>query len=39
MLYEVITLEPDSPRVWIDLISFYERSLLFERAGYARRRA
>ena len=32
-------LEPDSPRVWIDLISFYERSLLFERAGYARRRA
>jgi tetratricopeptide (TPR) repeat protein len=32
-------LEPDSPRVWIDLISFYERNLLFERAGYARRRA
>jgi Flp pilus assembly protein TadD len=32
-------LEPDSPRVWIDLISFYERNQLFERAGYARRRA
>jgi tetratricopeptide (TPR) repeat protein len=32
-------LEPDSPRVWIDLISFYERTQLFERAGYARRRA
>jgi tetratricopeptide (TPR) repeat protein len=32
-------LEPDSPRVWIDLMSFYERNLLFERAGYARRRA
>jgi Flp pilus assembly protein TadD len=32
-------LEPDSPRVWVDLISFYERNLLFERAGYARRRA
>jgi tetratricopeptide (TPR) repeat protein len=32
-------LEPDSPRVWIDLISFYERNMLFERAGYARRRA
>jgi tetratricopeptide (TPR) repeat protein len=32
-------LEPDSPRVWIDLISFYERTRLFERAGYARRRA
>jgi Flp pilus assembly protein TadD len=32
-------LKPDSPRVWIDLISFYERNLLFERAGYARRRA
>jgi len=32
-------LEPNSPRVWIDLITFYERNLLFERAGYARRRA
>ena len=32
-------LMPDSPRVWIDLISFYERNLLFERASYARRRA
>ena len=32
-------LEPDSPRVWIDLISFYERNLLFERAAGARRRA
>ena len=32
-------LEPDTPRVWIDLITFYERNLLFERAGYARRRA
>jgi tetratricopeptide (TPR) repeat protein len=32
-------LEPDSPRVWIDLISFYERNQLFERAGYARQRA
>jgi len=32
-------LKDDSPRVWIDLISFYERNLLFERAGYARRRA
>jgi hypothetical protein len=25
--------------VWIDLISFYERNQLFERASYARRRA
>jgi tetratricopeptide (TPR) repeat protein len=32
-------LEPDSPRVWIDLISFYERTQLFERASHARRRA
>ncbi len=32
-------LEPDSPRVWVDLLNFYERSLLFERAGYARERA
>jgi Flp pilus assembly protein TadD len=32
-------LRPDSPRVWIDLISFYERNLLLERASYARRRA
>ena len=32
-------LAPDSPRVWIDLVSFYERNLLFERASYARRRA
>jgi tetratricopeptide (TPR) repeat protein len=32
-------LEPDSPRVWIDLISFYERNMLFERAASARRRA
>lgn len=32
-------LEPDSPRVWIDLLTYYERNLLFERAGYARRRA
>ncbi len=32
-------LEPDSPRVWIDLITFYEHNLLFERAGYARQRA
>ncbi len=32
-------LEPESPRVWVDLLNFYERSLLFERAGYARERA
>jgi len=32
-------LAPDSPRVWIDLVTFYERNLLFERAGYARERA
>ncbi len=32
-------LEPESPRVWVDLLNFYEHSLLFERAGYARERA
>jgi len=32
-------LEPDTPRVWVDLISFYERNMLLERASYARRRA
>jgi len=32
-------LAPDSPRVWVDLLNFYERNLLFERAGYARQRA
>ena len=32
-------LKDDSPRVWIDLITFYERNQLFERASYARRRA
>ncbi len=32
-------LRPDSPRVWVDLISFYEGNLLLERASYARRRA
>jgi tetratricopeptide (TPR) repeat protein len=32
-------LEQDNPRVWIDLITFYERNMLFERASYARSRA
>ncbi len=32
-------LRPDDPRVWVDLLTFYERTHLFERAGHARRRA
>lgn len=32
-------LEPDTPRVWVDLITFYERNMLLERASYARSRA
>jgi tetratricopeptide (TPR) repeat protein len=32
-------LEPDDPRVWVDLLSFYERNVLLERAFYARQRA
>jgi predicted Zn-dependent protease len=32
-------LRPEDPRVWVDLLTFYERNRLFERAGHARRRA
>lgn len=32
-------LRPEDPQVWLDLRTLYERSLLFERASYARRRA
>jgi len=32
-------LNPDDPRVWVDLLSYYERNVLLERAAYARERA
>jgi len=32
-------LSPDDPRVWVDLLSCYERNVLLERAAYARERA
>jgi predicted Zn-dependent protease len=32
-------LTPDDPQVWVDLLSFYERNVLLERAAYARERA
>jgi predicted Zn-dependent protease len=32
-------LTPDDPQVWVDLLSYYERSVLLERAAYARERA
>lgn len=32
-------LRPEEPRVWLDLLSFYERNQLLERAFYARERA
>jgi len=32
-------LTPDDPRVWVDLLSYYERNILLERAAYARERA
>ena len=32
-------LTPDDPRVWVDLLSFYEKNILLERASYARQRA
>ena len=31
-------LSPDEPQVWVDLLNFYERAVLLERAGYARQR-
>lgn len=31
-------LAPDEPRVWVDLLNFYERTVLLERASYARQR-
>jgi len=32
-------LTPDDPQVWVDLLSYYERNVLLERASYARERA
>ncbi len=32
-------LDPENPQVWVELMSFYERNQLFERAQYARDRA
>jgi tetratricopeptide (TPR) repeat protein len=32
-------LDPENPQVWVELMSFYERSQLLERAQYARERA
>ena len=32
-------LSPDDPRVWLDLHTLYERTILLERAHYARQRA
>jgi tetratricopeptide (TPR) repeat protein len=32
-------LTPDDPQVWVDLLSYYERNVLLERAAYARERA
>jgi len=32
-------LDPENPRVWVDLLSYYERNTLLERALYARQRA
>jgi tetratricopeptide (TPR) repeat protein len=32
-------LTPDDPRVWIDLLTYYQKNILLERANYARQRA
>ena len=32
-------LTPDDPRVWVDLLTFYEKNILLERASYARQKA
>jgi tetratricopeptide (TPR) repeat protein len=32
-------LTPDNPRVWVDLLTYYQRNILLERANYARQRA
>ncbi len=32
-------LTPDDPRVWVDLLSYYDKNILLERSNYARQRA
>ena len=32
-------LKPEDPQVWLDLVNVYERSILLERAAYARQKA
>ena len=32
-------LKPEDPQVWLDLQTLYEKSILLERAGYAREKA
>lgn len=39
LLLRAAELAPDSPRVWLDLVSMYERSLVFGAAAEARQRA
>ena len=38
-LEKAAQLDPGNPQVWVDLMSFYDRSQLFERLNYARERA
>jgi predicted Zn-dependent protease len=32
-------LTPDDPRVWVDLLTYYQKNILLERANYARQKA
>jgi len=32
-------LKPEDPQVWLDLVTIYEKNVLLERAGYARKKA
>ncbi len=38
-LEKAAQLKPDDPQVWLDLVTFYERNELLERAAYAKQKA
>jgi predicted Zn-dependent protease len=39
LLERAAQVKPEDPQVWLDLLSFYEKNVLLERAGYAREKA